>query len=43
MEGVQEKAIFGSVTVYSKCLSCQCTLLSQIEQVQDKIIYDTDN
>jgi hypothetical protein len=38
VEGVPEKkAIFGSVIVNSKNLSCQCNLLAQIEQVQDKI------
>ena len=35
MEGVPEKAIFRSVTVYNINSSSQCTLLAQIKQVQD--------
>ena len=30
------KAIFRSVTIYSKTLSSQCNLTAQIEQVQEK-------
>ena len=38
MEGLPEKAIFRSVTVYTcnKILSSQCNFFPQIEQVQDK-------
>ena len=36
MTEVPEKAIFQSVTVNNKHLSGQCTLLAQIEIVQDK-------
>jgi hypothetical protein len=32
VEGVPEKAIFRSATVYNKNLSSQCNLLAQIEQ-----------
>ena len=35
MEGVPVKAIFRTVTVYNKNVSCQFNLLAQIEQVQD--------
>jgi len=35
VEGVPEKAIFRSVTVYNINSSSQCNLLAQIEQVQD--------
>ena len=38
MEGVPEKAIFRSVTLYNNTLPGQCYLLAQIEQVQDTII-----
>ena len=31
------KAIFWSVTIYSKNLSSQCNLTAQLEQVHDKI------
>ena len=36
MEGVPEKPIFRSVTVYNKNLSSPYNLAAQIEQVQDK-------
>ena len=36
MTEVPEQAIFGSVVVYSKIVSCQCNLSAQIEQGQDK-------
>jgi hypothetical protein len=35
VEGVPEKAIFRTVTVYNKNVTCQFNLLAQIEQVQD--------
>jgi hypothetical protein len=35
---VPEKAIFQSVTEYNNKLSSQCTLSTQIKQVQDKNI-----
>jgi len=38
--GIPEKALFPSVTVYSKNLSSQCNLPAQIEQVQDKNKYE---
>ena len=31
MEGVPEKAVFQSVTVYNKNVSSQCSLLGQIK------------
>ena len=40
MTGIPEKALFPSVTVYSKNLSSQCNLPAQIEQVQDKNKYE---
>jgi len=39
VEGFTEKAIFLSVTVYSKNLPSQCNLPAQIEQMQDKTGY----
>ena len=39
MTGVPEKAIFRSVTVYNKNLSSQYNLPAQIEQVQDKKLF----
>ena len=39
MTGLPVKAIFSSVTVYNKHVYSECNLLTQIEQVQDKIMF----